>query len=119
MRQAHPDSVDERLAEQVWRFCSGEHAEVVSWLQRLGCTLVRAEQHDASYEYLLDGLVGVRSTLLYPPTDPASTFVIFGFLLAGGFWPQVYGEVNERWRTQRQQGPAAAMHYVFSKTRPV
>ena len=89
-------AVDERLADQVWRFWKGDHAEIVGWLQWLGCTLVTSDVSDDYAEYHLDGLTGVRVGLLYGPhTDPTSVAISFGFLLAGPFWPYCYPKALE------------------------
>lgn len=72
-------------------FCAGRHAEVVDWLQRLGCVLVHAEPGGTSW--VLDGLTGVRCGLTV--CGPLDAFAMFGLLLAGVWWPQVFPRLPE------------------------
>jgi hypothetical protein len=99
-------ALEERIAEHVWAFYTGQHAEAVAWLERLGCKVVRRDVNQHGAEYILDGLVGVRVGLVYPGGDPISVAVQFGFALGGGMWAAVYGgmmdAVKARWKADRQ-----------------
>jgi hypothetical protein len=111
-----PSAIDQRVADQAWAFYTGRHAEVVDWLVRLGCKLIECHETSGSVQYTLDGLVGVRSALLYPSGDPISGAAVpIGFLLAGMFWPQAYPGllplVNQRWSAQMKEVRSHAGSY--------
>jgi hypothetical protein len=89
-----------RAADFLFAFCAGEHQKTVDWLCSLGCRVTHVDESGGKPgAWTLDGIAGVKSALCVG-AGPLDLVPIFGFLLAGMFWPQVYGglgtEVNRR-----------------------
>jgi hypothetical protein len=102
-------SPTERLAAQVWAWIDGEHAAVLAWLARLGCT-VRPCEVDQSWA--VEGLTGV-TVGLWVGMDPPGIAVSLGVTMFGPWWPLVVPGylplVNRQWHARsaarRQGGP--------------
>ena len=98
--------LEERIASQVIAFATGRHDDAIAWLVSLGC---RVTTHgDGSWT--LVGLTGMTCGLMR--CSPIDAFPVFGFLLAGMFWPHVYPRlpklVDAAYKKLRQEGKPTA-----------
>lgn len=76
-----------RLAAQAVAFARGQEADVLAWLERLGCRLVH--RRNDTGEWILDGPSGVRAGFSRG-LEPITAAVQLGVLFAGPFWPHVF-----------------------------
>lgn len=90
LRGFNEGPLSQRIAEKAIQFWRGEEADVIRWLESLGCVVTRSQPG----EYCLMGIAGCNSALT--KGDPNTIAVCIGFLLAGMYWPQVYPSLQSR-----------------------
>ena len=89
------DSMISRTADFLFAFCAGEHEKVIKWLVSLGCEVVHIDESGGvPCTWTIQGIAGVRSALC-ASLGPLDQVPVFGFLLAGAYWPHVYGGLGE------------------------
>jgi len=109
-KQVSVDLGSARLAEKVWRVQDGHSDEVVTWLELLGGQVMQRDGNPV-HQWTIRGSSGVVSALTNPPSDPVTTAVVLGFLIAGPYWPMAFPRllpvVNKEWKRRRGAQHAA------------
>jgi hypothetical protein len=79
-----------RISSMAMAFTEGREAEVIAWLERMGCTVTTRD--DEVGEYCLMGSSGIASGLCRGE-DPVTATVMINFLILGELWarPELCG----------------------------
>jgi hypothetical protein len=98
--------VEERIADMVFFWMEGRQTKVIIWLKSIGCKVERVGE-----QINIQGICGVNGGLC-TGQDPNTVAVMFGFMIAGPYWPQAFPklqrEVNKRWDAWRKSGGVEA-----------
>ena len=91
-----------RIAEKVVEaHKSNDLTELITWLEKLGCTDITRDGGSAT----LTGLMGMRVGFILG--DPVTLAVCAGFALFGPYWasvcPELLGKVNKLWKAEMKR----------------
>ena len=98
---ATPSGAEARLIDMIMAWYQGKYQEVICWLRAVGCKVDKSGEG----AWTVKGLTGITCGIM-EGMSPIDSFAMFGFMLAGPYWPQVFPnvpkEVDKRYKALRK-----------------